>query len=178
MGIFKTGGENASDREQKHWECSLKGRWIIYAIVCCLYKLIFFPLNFVHFYSVPSCNALYNHWKFWPSVLLAQFAETLVNKHAVRRDRLHYARGIVTPNDEGEIKNPSKPRFLSLSNLMKTTHEDNYFLWKYLEPTLCFMSEGKGLFSLLGPQFGLGGWCPPPSLKDKRWKPLSCQVQK
>lgn len=55
--------------------------------------------------------------KFWPSVLLAQFAEALVNKYTVRRDCLHCARGIVTHNDEGEIKIPSKPCFLLLEQL-------------------------------------------------------------
>ena len=62
---------------------------------------------------------------------LDQFAETFINKYTVRRECIHCARGIVTLNDGGEIKNPSRPCFLLFfNNLMKTTHEENYFPMK------------------------------------------------
>lgn len=64
-----------------------------------------------------------------------------------------------------KLKIPPNHGFFYFNNLMKTTREDNYFLWKYLEPRLCFMIEGKALFSVWGPQIELGRWCNSPSLK-------------
>lgn len=90
-----------------------------------------------------------------------QFAETLVNKYTVKRDCFHCARGIVTCNDEGEIK----------KSLQTTVPFILTAWWKQLMKTIISyeriwaMIKVKGLFSLRAPQTELGRWCHLPSVK-------------
>lgn len=107
-----------------------------------------FLLHFVHFYSVTSCNASHNHWieNFVLQCFWLSFQRHLWINTQSEETACIVPKALSLLMMKVKLKILPKHVFFYLNNLMKTTHEDNYFLWKYLEPTLCLMSEGKGLF--------------------------------
>lgn len=141
---------------------------IFLSLVYVCLQLLSFLLHFVHFFSVTSCNDSHIHWKFWPSVVLAQFAGWI---NTQSEETAYIVPGVLSLlMMKVKLKIPPNHVFFLL---LEQPNENNS--WRQLFSMKVFGTKTVPFF------FPSGGhkfrWVGDViHLQWDSWKPLSCQV--